>query len=98
MRLARPLAGLILLMPTLVPAATAPGLEHPLAPSELALRDGATRRVLFQARWRGETAPRARATAASSRSRPSAGRPRDACSATPTGPANRQASARSSFG
>jgi hypothetical protein len=57
MRLARPLAGLILLMPTLVPAATAPGLEHPLAPSELALRDGATRRVLFQARWRGETAP-----------------------------------------
>lgn len=52
----RPLAGLLALLPAAVLAATSPGLEHPLAPSQIALRDGASRRVLFQARWRGTTA------------------------------------------
>jgi hypothetical protein len=37
--------------------AASDGLEHPLGPSRLALHDGATRRVIFQARWLGETAP-----------------------------------------
>src|SRR5262245_24246383 len=54
---ARPLMGLLVLLPALAFAAASPGLEHPLAPSRLALRDGASRRVSFEARWRGQTAP-----------------------------------------
>src|SRR5262249_30332118 len=38
-------------------ATDGPPLEHPMAPSFLALRGGGTRRVLFQARWHGKTAP-----------------------------------------
>src|SRR5262245_28596142 len=38
-------------------AAGGPPTEHPLAPSSVMLRGGSNRRVLFQAKWRGETAP-----------------------------------------
>lgn len=52
------LATLLLLAPLTARAAdSSPPLDHPLAPSTVALRDGSTRRLLFQARWRGETAP-----------------------------------------
>jgi hypothetical protein len=51
------LATLLLLIPMTALAADSPRLEHPLSPSTVALRDGSTRRILFQARWRGETGP-----------------------------------------
>ncbi len=52
-------AGPLLALLFVASSALADGLplEHPLAPSTVALRAGATRRVLFQARWRGGTGP-----------------------------------------
>jgi hypothetical protein len=38
-------------------AADGPRTEHPLAPSSVMLRGGSSRRLIFQARWRGETGP-----------------------------------------
>ena len=89
-------------------AADGPSLEHPMAPSSLALRGGGTRRVLFQARWHGKTAPTNPMTeggtlrviggpgqgdSGSWRSRPTAGDRTGERSGTPTRRADRRASA-----
>jgi len=47
---------LALAVPVIALAQPESRLEHPLAPGTVALRDGAARRVLFQARWHGPTA------------------------------------------
>ena len=57
MRFPIALWALALALPGHAFSATSAGLEHPLGPSSVALQDGPGRRVLFQARWRGETAP-----------------------------------------